>query len=101
MRREDLPLVAATAGALLIVAGAYGLEARWIFVSGGVFVALPGLAAAGARGVALLFACGVWLAGSVLVGGWALAPWNLMVTGLAAVALGFLGAASAPRAEAW
>lgn len=86
--KSDVGFGCSAVGAGMLAAGASGYVATWVFVVAGAALALGGLMTLGLRGSVLLALCGAWLALSVRVDG-AAEPWNLLVSGIAAVALGF------------
>lgn len=97
MNRKESGFVAALVGACLIVAGIFGADAPWIFLGGGGVIAAAGLVALGAKGALPLVATGIWLAASVSIP-WARLPWNLLVAGILAIALGYTSGSMGSRA---
>lgn len=97
MRRSEAGFVAAVAGAVLVAAGAAAFHPTWLPVAGGAVALLAGLLSLGTRGSLVLAVVGGWMVLSAFLP-WAAAPWNLMLGGLAVVALGFLSGAAGAAA---
>lgn len=97
MSRKDTVFVAAVVGAALLLCGVYGVAAGWVFVTGGLLLVATGLLALGARGAALVVLLGLWVTAASGIS-WASEVWNLLASGLVALALSFTGAAHAAEA---
>lgn len=98
MRRSEAGFVAAVTGAVLVAAGAAAFHPTWLPVTGGAVALLAGLLSLGRRGSLMLALVGAWMVLSAFLP-WAAAPWNLMLGGLAVVALGFLSGAAGAAAS--
>lgn len=98
MKRQDSGFAAAVAGAVLVSAGALQLLSGGLVTAVGAAAAGAGLASLGTRGSVVLALVGAWLLVSG-IGGVAVASWNLMASGLAVTALGFLVGAVGSAAE--
>lgn len=88
MRREVFGFTACVVGAALVTLGLYAYVPTWVTLAGGLAVAACALLALGGWSASLLFVAGAWVAASTWIG-WARQPWNLLVAGIAIVALGF------------
>jgi len=94
MSREVFGFAACVIGAALVTLGLYAYAPAWVTLAGGLAVAACGLLMLGGWSASLLFLAGAWLAASTWIP-WARAPWNLLVAGIAIIALGFQAGALA------
>lgn len=95
MNREEIGFAAAVVGSGLVAAGVLNVTAAWVFVAGGLLVAVAGILCLGTPGSVPTVLTGAWISLSVLLP-WAQAQWNLFLAGILAISLGFwVGAVAA------
>jgi hypothetical protein len=99
MSRDGFGYAASVIGAALVVAGLFAFTPTWVPLAGGLAAVVCGLLTLGGWGPWLLVAAGAWMAASSGIE-WARRPWNLLVIGLAIVALGFVAGALRVRPPA-
>jgi hypothetical protein len=92
MSRDGFGYAASVIGAALVVAGLYSYAPAWVPLAGGLAAAVCGLLTLAGWGPALLIVAGAWMAVSSGID-WARQPWNLLVFGVAILALGFMAGA--------
>jgi len=88
MSRESFGFAACVVGAALVGLGIYGYVPGWVTLVGGLAVAACGLLTFRGWSGGFLLLMGAWVTASTWIG-WAARPWNLLVSGIAIVALGF------------
>lgn len=92
MSRDGFGYAASVIGAALVVAGLYSYAPAWVLLAGGLAAAVCGLLTLAGWGPGLLIVAGAWMAVSSGID-WARQPWNLLVFGVAILALGFMAGA--------